>query len=85
METHKITRSIDKTENQSKPISKHSILKLVILVDHPNSPKIEIEEEPKCGALWSLVVFDPDYDPIRNNVVTVFYGRFFETWSMEQI
>ena len=85
METHKITRSIDKTENRSKPISKRSILKLVILVDHPNSPKIEIEDEPKCCALWSLVMFDPDYDPTRNNVVTVFNGRFSETWSMGRI
>ena len=32
-----------------------------------------------CWALWSLVVFDPDYDLIRNNIVTVFSGRFFET------
>ena len=31
------------------------------------------------GLLWSLVVFYSDYDPTRNNVVTVFNGRFFET------
>ena len=29
---------------QSKTISKSSILKLVILIDHLNSPKIAIEE-----------------------------------------
>ena len=32
-----------------------------------------------CWALWSLVVFDLDYDPTQNNVVTVFNGRFSET------
>ena len=24
------------------------------------------------GLLWSLIVFDPYYNPIRNNIVTVF-------------
>ena len=32
-----------------------------------------------CQALWSLVVFDPDYDPTQNNIVIVFSGRFSET------
>ena len=36
-----------------------------------------------CWVLWSLVVFDLDYDLIQNNIVTVFSGRFSETWSME--
>ena len=31
-----------------------------------------------CWALWSLIVFDLDYDLTRNNVVIVFNGRFFE-------
>ena len=35
------------------------------------------------GLLWSLVVFYSDYDPTRNNVVTVFNGSFSEAWSME--
>ena len=33
--------------------------------------------------MWSLVVFDLDYDPIQNNIVTVFNERFFEVQSME--
>ena len=28
--------------------------------------------------MCSLIVLDPDYDPIRNNIVTVFNGRFSE-------
>ena len=31
-----------------------------------------------CWALWSLVVFDSNYDPTRNNIVTFFNGRFSE-------
>ena len=27
-------------------------------------------------ALWNLIAFYPDYDPIRNNIVTVFNRRF---------
>ena len=37
-----------------------------------------IEQCGKCWALWSLVVFDLDYDSTRNNVVTVFNERFSE-------
>ena len=25
-----------------------------------------------CWVLWSLVVFDLDYNPTRNNIVTIF-------------
>ena len=30
-----------------------------------------------CWAFWSLVVFDLDYDPTQNNIVTIFNGKFF--------
>ena len=30
------------------------------------------------GLLWSLVVFDPNYDLTQNNIVTVFNERFSE-------
>ena len=36
-------------------------------------------------ALWSLVVFDPNYDPTRNNVIIVFNERFFEAFRREKI
>ena len=26
-----------------------------------------------CWDLWSLVVFDPDYDPTQNNIVTALW------------
>ena len=48
---------------------------------------LEIELVSKweiCWALWSLVVFDPDYELTQNNIVIVFNGRFFETYSMER-
>ena len=38
----------------------------------------------KCWTLWSLVVFDMNYDPTQNNVVTVFNGRLSEALSMER-
>ena len=38
----------------------------------------------KCQALWSLIVFDPNYDSTIYNIVTVFNGRFFEAQSMER-
>ena len=43
---------------------------------------LEIELVSKreiCWALWSLVVFDPDYELTQNNIVTFFNGRFSET------
>ena len=42
------------------------------------------EHRNNCWALWSLVVFDPEYNPIRNKFATVFNGRFSEALSMEQ-
>ena len=36
-----------------------------------------------CWAMWSLVVFDPDYDPTRYKRDTVFNERFSEVQSME--
>ena len=45
---------------------------------------IQLSLQGYCWALWSLVVFDLDYDPIRNNVVMVFNGKFFEPQSIEQ-
>ena len=41
-----------------------------------------IEQCGKCWALWSLVVFDPNYDSSQNNVVTVFNGRFYEVLAL---
>ena len=43
---------------------------------------LEIELVSKweiCWALWSLIVFDPNYELTRNNIVIVFNGRFSET------
>ena len=43
---------------------------------------LEIELVSKweiCWALWSLVVFDPNYELTQNNIVTVINERFFET------
>ena len=31
-----------------------------------------------CWALWSLIMFDPNYDPTQNNIVVVFNGRSSE-------
>lgn len=40
--------------------------------------EVEGFESGRCWVLWSLVIFDPDYDLTQNNTATVFNGRYFE-------
>ena len=38
--------------------------------------EVEGFESGRCWVLWNLVVFDPDYNPTRNNIAIIFNRRY---------